>query len=296
MAQILERSEGWSEVLFTARAPSICLICCEVQRDAVVVMCCGRSFCNGCFQKMQMCGNCANCSRNGLTWTINHDLRKAIEQSLVVCSTRLDVSGTKLLHGQDVCGWEGALEDLPAHLLECGYVKVSCPFQSEFGCDCPEVLRRFWNAHQGKMASVHAQLASHLLRKATQQSTGMKEVETMTSSSAAAPAAFVAVSRAFCAASAAESCRAWILDNAIIGMSCIFFAADNKGDGIGECEPLLGDAEGSDVWTDSTASFEPPMAPRTAPRNGDLTTDLTAQPQPVRLGCVPAARACVRTL
>ena len=139
---------GWSQGLFVSKPLTDCQICTDVPREAVIVHCCGISFCAGCFSNLK--GACPNrCSPPAqVACTPNLGLRCMIQESMVYCSTRLDVTGTILT--QEGCSWTGKLESLPMHLEECDQV-LPCPFNARLQCGCPMVRRCDWNAHQGQM-------------------------------------------------------------------------------------------------------------------------------------------------
>ena len=85
---------------------STCPICHLLLRDPYQTDCCDTNFCNSCIQQIKRDSNpCPICRNDNFTMFPNKSLKRALNQSEVLCT-----------HSKDGCEWTGELGDLQHHL------------------------------------------------------------------------------------------------------------------------------------------------------------------------------------
>ena len=123
------------ECEFVEKPPEIiqteCLICLLVLREPYQVICCGKSFCRSCIERVKALNNpCPHCNERNFTDFPNIGLQQSIYQLKVRCT-----------HQNEGCKWTGELGELDNHLnldpqpanqlKGCVFVTVKCTHCSE---------------------------------------------------------------------------------------------------------------------------------------------------------------------
>lgn len=132
-----EKTKGF-KYNFTTPPPEYlyCQDCEHVARDATITICCGRTFCQSCIDRIKKKGDpCPSCAA-----TIEQPIPQLWYRET---TTKLRVECLKKDRG---CDWEGMLKDLHTHLDEangtCMFVEVFC----RRGCGV-KVERKYVEAH-----------------------------------------------------------------------------------------------------------------------------------------------------
>ena len=118
------------ECEFVEKPPEIiqteCLICLLILRGPYQVICCGKSFCRSCIERVKALNNpCPHCNERNFTDFPNIGLQQSIYQLKVQCT-----------HQNEGCKWTGELGELDNHLnldpqpanqlKGCVYATVKC--------------------------------------------------------------------------------------------------------------------------------------------------------------------------
>ena len=142
-----KQGEGGFECEFVDNPPSVlqteCLICLLVLREPYQVVCCGKSFCRSCIQRVQFSKQCPHCKEERIVFP-NKGLQQSLYQLKVRCT-----------HQKEGCKWTGELGALDNHLnlnpqpastLEgCSYIVVDCRYRFA-GCTA-RLPRKEMQAH-----------------------------------------------------------------------------------------------------------------------------------------------------
>ena len=104
-----------------------CAICTKVMRNARLVACCGKHFCDSCLRKWIESARqkiCPHCREVGFQDVLNKEKIREIKEFRIRCT-----------NSDKGCEWVGELGAVKKHLKSdsgCGYVEVKC---SAHGCD-----------------------------------------------------------------------------------------------------------------------------------------------------------------
>ena len=107
-----------------------CMICHKVQREATIISCCCKHYCNSCieewFRKQGRYKRCPHCRSGSFNHFVNKERVQDINELRLYCSNR-----------EAGCEWVGKLEELESHVdSECDYTRVDCPNE------CHEIMQR----------------------------------------------------------------------------------------------------------------------------------------------------------
>ena len=147
------------ECEFVEKPPEIiqteCLICLLVLREPYQVICCGKSFCRSCIERVKALNNpCPHCNEKNFTDFPNKGLQQPLYQLQIRCT-----------HQNEGCKWTGELGALDNHLnldsqpanqlKGCVFVTVKCTHCSE------SHQRRHINHHQSEVCSKRPFICKH---------------------------------------------------------------------------------------------------------------------------------------
>ena len=113
-----------------------CKDCKYVAREPTITTCCGRTFCQGCIEKVMQKGDpCTHCGK---------EVREPIPQ--LWYREEISTMRVECLKKDSGCDWEGTLKDLDTHLDQdrgcCKYIEIPCPR----GCGV-NIERKYIDAH-----------------------------------------------------------------------------------------------------------------------------------------------------
>ena len=109
-----------------------CAICTKVMRNARLVACCGKHFCDSCLRKWMESARqkiCPHCREVGFQDVLNKEKIREINEFRIRCT-----------NSDKGCEWVGELGEVKKHLESdsgCGYVEVKCSAQ---GCRYKKAL------------------------------------------------------------------------------------------------------------------------------------------------------------
>ena len=132
-----------------------CLICLLVLREPYQVICCGKSFCRSCIERVKALNNpCPHCNEKNFTDFPNKGLQQSLYQYDVHCT-----------HQTEGCKWTGELGTLDNHLnvdlqpanqlKGCVFVTVKCTHCSE------SQQRQHIDHHQSEVCPEHSFTCEH---------------------------------------------------------------------------------------------------------------------------------------
>ena len=132
-----------------------CLICLLILREPYQVICCGKSFCHSCIERVKSLSNpCPHCNETNFTDFPNKGHQQLIYQLKVRCT-----------HQDEGCKWTGELGELDNHLnldpqpanqiKGCVFVTVKCTHCSK------SHQRRHINHHQTKVCPKRPFICEH---------------------------------------------------------------------------------------------------------------------------------------
>ena len=110
-----------------------CLLCSSIAQQPQQTMCCGRIYCNACFnQHMQSSNKCPKCQKNVTSFTDLMSERR-IKDLQVSCENK-----------RNGCKWKGRLRELSDHVAQCELTTVQC---RNTGCEM-RCYRKLMEQHE----------------------------------------------------------------------------------------------------------------------------------------------------
>ena len=135
----------------------VCTICLKVMRQPRLTECCGQHYCDSCLTHwldgQREKRTCPQCRQEEFQSMLNKEKMREINDLKIYC-----------IHREEGCDQVGALNDLERHLnLEngCGYVEVSCPYETEVGKRCGKIKRKNLPHHMEKKCDYRPYTCGH---------------------------------------------------------------------------------------------------------------------------------------
>ena len=103
-----------------------CTVCSLVSKEPCLSECCGHTFCKSCFEGSKQSSNiCPMCHSEEFASIFNKQADRQIQSLFVYCTNK-----------KQGCEWQGAVNDIDAHLDNCQFQVIHCPNE------CGECLQR----------------------------------------------------------------------------------------------------------------------------------------------------------